>query len=74
MIIGDCPYCEHTNMTPIGPIGAWSKEICGDCKKEYWLQHSRFDPMAYSLGCIKVDKKTKLVEIIEENTEKASDN
>jgi len=51
-------------MTYIGPVGAWSKETCGNCKKQYWLDHSRLDPIAYPLDQIKVDEKTKTVEVI----------
>ena len=67
MIIGDCPYCDNTIMTYIGPVGAWSKETCGNCKKEYWLQHSRIDPTAYTLESIKVDEETKTIEFVNKN-------
>lgn len=61
MIIGECPYCNNINMTPIGPQGAWSKESCGGCKKDYWLQHSRLDPMAYALENVQVDEVNKKI-------------
>ncbi len=67
MIIGGCPYCENTNMTPIGPVGAWSKETCDNCKKEYWLKHSRLEPIAYPLDQIKVNEETKMVELIDKS-------
>ena len=50
MIIGSCPHCDAPTMTPIAPLPlpCFSKEVCEHCKKEYWLKHSRIDPIAYT--------------------------
>lgn len=47
MIIGPCPYenCTGSHMVPIAPkCPVFSKEICEECGREYWLYHSRFIP------------------------------
>lgn len=50
MIIGSCPHCDAGVMTPLAnvPLPVFSKEICENCKKEYWLKHSRYDAKAYT--------------------------
>lgn len=65
MIMGQCPYCDSSIMTPLAPdpLPRFSKEICDTCKKEYWLKHSRYDPIAYPLDDIDVDEVNKIVKI-----------
>jgi len=49
MIMGGCPYCDTHVSTPMGPAPCFSKEKCESCGNEYWLQHSRFNPVAYTI-------------------------
>jgi rRNA maturation protein Nop10 len=48
MIMGGCPYCDASVMTGVGNPPCWSKEVCPECGKTYWLKHSRFDPEAWT--------------------------
>lgn len=64
MIVGECPYCDGTNMTPIADrCPAFSKEKCQHCHKEYWLKHSRIDPIAYPLEDVEADEVTRKIKI-----------
>ena len=72
MIIGECPYCDHSNMTECAPVcPAFSKETCAGCDKSYWLLHSRIDPMAYSVEDFekeyRVNDETKTLEKVAAN-------
>lgn len=50
MIMGDCPYCDAPTCTPIAEqLPAFERLTCSTCKQEYWLAHSRLNPMAYTL-------------------------
>jgi len=52
MIFGDCPYddCNAPVSTACADkCPAFSKETCETCGREYWLKHSRIDPVAYTL-------------------------
>jgi len=48
MIMGECPHCNSSTWTPIGPAPCYSEEKCESCGKTYWLLHSRIDPVAYA--------------------------
>jgi hypothetical protein len=51
MITGPCPYdgCTGVHMIPIAPkCPAFSKEICDECGREYWLYHSRVLPEVFT--------------------------
>jgi len=51
MIIGDCPYegCNGRHMIPCAEdCPSFSIEICESCGKEFWLLHSRINPVAYT--------------------------
>jgi hypothetical protein len=66
VIIGECPYCKHCNMTPCADqCPTYSKEKCYVCGKEYWLRHSRLDPVAYPLDHFIVDEETKELKLRE---------
>jgi hypothetical protein len=67
MITGECPYCDAVVMTPIADqCPAFSKETCPECKKEYWLKHSRVDPKAYMLESVDVDEETRSIKAVRE--------
>ena len=71
MIIGECPYCDQTNMTICAPeCPTFSKRICDGCGKEYWLRHSRIDPKSYTAEdfekIYRINEETKTLEKIKE--------
>ncbi len=47
MIFGTCPNCDAnvSNALP-SPSGVWAKIKCEECKKFYWLYHSRIQSFA----------------------------
>ena len=64
MIFGECPYCDEMISTPIADTcPAMSKETCDSCGKQYWLKHSRLNPVAYPMEEIEVNEETKSVKI-----------
>lgn len=51
MIFGSCPHCDAATINYLAPdhlLPCFSKEKCEGCEKEYWLKHSRIDPVAYA--------------------------
>lgn len=68
MIIGDCPYegCSGAHMIPCAPkCPAFSRQVCEECGRPFWLLHSRVDPKAFTeeefAARYEVDEATKVI-------------
>lgn len=66
MIFGDCPYenCKGTHALASPEVTPkFGKETCEECKRQFWLYYSRFEPKAYTLEDFakefKVDEETR---------------
>ena len=71
MIIGDCPYedCKGTHFLSSPEVTPkFGKEKCEECKREFWLYYSRFEPEAYTLEDFakkyKVNEETRSIEAL----------
>lgn len=65
MIMHNCIKCDYFEMIPIAErCPAFQKYECPECKTKQWIYHSRIDPKTYAWEDVKVNEKTKSVEII----------
>lgn len=60
-----CPYCEDRFILEIGYGGMFYKYTCSQCKQLIFIHHSRWRPHVYKPDQVRVDEKSRKIEIID---------